>query len=199
MLRLLVVACCASLLSACGPRLFVKNRPAKGQRPRVAVLPFADYPGQAGTGELAREAFSTEILAVEAYQVIDRASFQKLLDEHRLSATGAIDPSKAVEVGKLLGADAVVVGAVTEYKKRNLLMFPPARVGISARMIDAKTGVVDWSAQKSVGGPKRWLTWVIWPVGAVATAFSPSAADQVVRATRSICRGLRHELAAAPQ
>lgn len=198
MSRLLAIPCCALILAACGPRLFVKNRPAKGQRPRVAVLPFADAPGQPGTGELAREAFATEILSVDAYQVIDRASFEKLLDEHRLAATGAIDPSKAVEVGKLLGADAVVVGAVTEYKKRNLLMFPPARVGITARMIDANTGVVDWSAQKSVGGPKRWLTWVIWPLGAVATAFSPSAEDQVVRATRSICKGLRQELAAAP-
>lgn len=184
------------LLSACAPRVLVKNRPGQ-KNPRVAVVPFKDAPGAPGTGELAREAFATEILAVQSYEVIDRSALDKVLEEQKLGLSGAIDPEKAVELGKLLGADGVVIGAVTEYTQRNFLMFPPAKVSLTARMIDTKTGVVFWSAQHSVGGLKRWLTLPVWPIALVASTLSPSAEDQVQKAARSVCRNLQKQLTAS--
>ncbi|MBI4422104.1 MAG: hypothetical protein HY554_00160 [Elusimicrobia bacterium] len=193
--RLLLL--CALALAACGPRVLVKNRPQTGKRPRVAVLPFKDAPGSPGTGELAREAFASEILAVDQYEVIDRSALDKIVEEQKLAMSGAVDPAQAMQLGKLLGADGVIVGAVTEFQRRKLLMFPPAKVAVTARMINTKTGVVDWATQHSVGGAKRWLTWVLWPVGALATATSPSAEDQVQSTARSVCKKLRRELASS--
>ena len=99
----------AIMMSCAPPSLIVKRYPAPGERLRVAVLPFQDAPGRAGSGKIATDVFSTEILRVTAYNVIDRGALEQVLNEQKLAASGAIDQTKAVEVGKLLGADGIIV------------------------------------------------------------------------------------------
>jgi hypothetical protein len=83
----------------------------------------------------------------------------------------------------------VVVGDVTEYTERRVLFFPAA-VAVSARMVDVKTGDVSWNASQRVGGPKRLLAWIIWPVGAILTATSPTADAQMQSVARSIAKAV---------
>ena len=194
-ISLLALATLVLATEGCGPELFVKHRPAAGAKPRVAVLRFQDAPGQTGSGSVATDVFSAQLLSVDAYDVIDRGAIDKVIEEQKLGASGLIRPGEAAELGKLVGADAVILGSVTEYRPRRLLMFPPAKVALAVRAIDTRTGQVDWSAQQRVGGPGRWLTWVIPVIGAVATAFSPSAEDLLAAASRRICRSLRKNLA----
>lgn len=182
-------------VAGCTPEVIVKRRPVPGQKNRVAVLPFRDAVGHPGSGATATEIFSAQFLTVMAYDVVDRDALGKLIDEQKLGASGFIDSAKAIEAGKLLGADAVLLGAVTEYQERKFLMLPPAKVSLTVRLIDTRTGAVEWSAQHSVGGAKRWLTWIIWPVGAVATAISPSAEDLLRAASRRICKTVHKRLA----
>ena len=75
-------------------------------------------------------------------------------------------------------------------------MFPPAKVGITARYINIKTGEVEWSASHRVGGVKRWFWWILGTpfIGAVATILSPTAEDQVSNATRAISRTVQTQL-----
>ncbi|MBN2614324.1 MAG: hypothetical protein JXR71_01405 [Bacteroidales bacterium] len=46
------------------------------------------------------------------YDVVEREQLDKILREHRLSLSGAIDESSAAEVGKILGLDAIIMGNV---------------------------------------------------------------------------------------
>lgn len=92
----------------------------KGRYP-IAVLPFE----QAG-----RRAGSPQAAAMQAYlisaltnlddpfiSVVDRENIQKLLDEQRLGMSGVVDESSAVSAGKILGAQAVIMGTVTDYRE----------------------------------------------------------------------------------
>lgn len=182
------------MAAGCAPKMYVKHLPEPGKKMRVAVLPFKDAPGRPGTGALATESFTTQIMAVDAYEVVERSALNQILKEQKLGMSGVVDASNAVDIGKLLGADAVVLGAVTEFQERWMLMFPPAKVSVTARLINTQTGRVDWSAQHRVGGAKRWLSWIIVPVGVLATATSPSAQDQLDKAAKRICKALQLRL-----
>lgn len=46
------------------------------------------------------------------YQVIERDQIKKVLQEQRLSLSGALDESSAAEVGRLLGLDVIIMGNV---------------------------------------------------------------------------------------
>lgn len=191
-----LLALTAFFLSSCAANVIVRQAPDAAKPMRIAVLPFRSAAGFPESGALAYEAFSTYLLDLKGYNVIDRGALDQLIKEQKLTQTGVIDQDKAVEIGKLLGAEGVVLGAVTEYIQRNNLMFPPAKVSITARLINTKTGEVEWTASQTRGGLNRWFTWIVWPVGIVATVISPSAEDQVQRVSRSISSTLKKELAA---
>lgn len=190
----LSVFAAALFLAGCAADVMVRRNPPAGETVRVAVLPCKSHPSSPGSGELAYEAFSTNILHIKGYSVVDRGAIDQLIKEQKLTQTGVIDQTQAIELGKLLGAQGVILGTVTEYVPRKSLMFPPAKVSVTARLINTKTGEVEWTASKTCGGAKRWLTWLIWPIGLVATFTSPSAEDQIQNSGRAIFRTLEKKI-----
>lgn len=83
--------------------------------------------------------------------IIERARIDSILAEHNLQASGAVDSSTAVQLGKLIGADLLVVGTLNEFGFKNQgglsirgisLGMSNASVGISARLIDTQTGQI---------------------------------------------------------
>ncbi|MBU2573840.1 MAG: CsgG/HfaB family protein [Elusimicrobia bacterium] len=195
MKNILLIIAAALVLGACSANVIVKRTPDPAKPARVAVLPFKPHPAYPASGELAYEAFSTYLLRLKEYSIVDRGALNQLIKEQKLNQTGVIDQGKAVELGKLLGAEGVVLGAVTEYVPRKYLIFPPAKVSLTARMINTRTGEVEWTASHTRGGYNRLFTWIIPAVGIVATIISPSAEDQVQGASRSISKGLEKEFA----
>jgi hypothetical protein len=173
---------------ACAPYVVVKHAPEPGRALRVAVMPFKDAPGAPGSGAAAYTAFNNSLLSLPGTELVERGTVDAALK--KAAASGAVDDETARRVGAEVGADDVVVGDVTEYVERRALVLPPAAVAVSARMVDVKTGDVAWTASQRVGGLKRLLTWIIWPVGAVATAISPTADAQMQRVARSIADGV---------
>ena len=171
--------------AACAPTVVIKHWPDHGKPQRIAVLPFTDASGAPGSGLRAATAFSGDILALSAYEVVERAAIDDVLKEHQLGTSGLVDEANAVQVGKLLNADAVVLGSVTEYRDRRAVFFPSA-VALSVRAVATKTCVVSWTASHRVGGNKRLFTWIVWPVGVAATVLSPSADEQLEAAARAI-------------
>lgn len=65
--------------------------------------------------------------------VIERTQLQALLDELKLGHSGVIDPATASKVGKLLGADTLLIGSYFE------LM---GTLRVDARMVKVETGEV---------------------------------------------------------
>ena len=89
----------------------------------IAVLPFSV--ASDSRGSYAAEAASLQAYAVEALTglndpflaVVDRDNMQKILDEQRLGMSGVVDETTAVSAGKLVGAQAVIMGTVIAYQE----------------------------------------------------------------------------------
>jgi TolB-like protein len=82
---------------------------------KVAVIDFTDLDG--GTsGELGK--YIAEQLTVDlvmdrkGFSVLDRANLKKILDEHKLTAKGLIDPDNAKKLGMFAGVDALILGTI---------------------------------------------------------------------------------------
>lgn len=76
---------------------------------RVAVAPFSG-----SGGEQAGDMFLQDLLARGA-DVVERRRLEAVLQEQQLSAAGILEPATVRRLGKVLGVDAVFLGAVTQY------------------------------------------------------------------------------------
>jgi curli biogenesis system outer membrane secretion channel CsgG len=92
-------------------------------RIRIAVLDF-EYASTGQTwawwGGIAPSQGVSDLLTNKlvdggAYTLIERSRIQAVLQEQNLGASGRIDASTAAQVGRILGADAVVMGSITRY------------------------------------------------------------------------------------
>lgn len=91
------------------------NRIQATGRKKVAVVDFTDLQGNAT--ELGR--FIAEELSIalagdaNGFDVIDRSSIRVILQEHKLSFEGLIDPATARKLGQIAGVDTLVTGTIT--------------------------------------------------------------------------------------
>ncbi len=81
---------------------------------RVALMKFPDFPGVPGSGEVVTSLFEQSLLTA-GYQIVERRHIESVLKESYLGSTGAIDSSNALEIGKLLNANALILGSITTY------------------------------------------------------------------------------------
>ncbi len=89
------------------------------------------------------------------FMVIERSQLQKIFDEQKISKAGAIDQSSAAKIGKLLGVSAIITGTINEFTvqshTRGVLGIGvnvnTAKVGLTARIIDANTGEIISTAE----------------------------------------------------
>lgn len=89
-----------------------------GDAPTIAVLDFTGLMvGQGGNSAPLGKAVSamlvTELINRPGIKVIERSELHELLNEQKLSLSGRVDESTALEVGKLVGAQYVIHGQVT--------------------------------------------------------------------------------------
>jgi TolB-like protein/TM2 domain-containing membrane protein YozV len=100
---------------------------------RVAVIDFEDLTTKSeelNLGKALSEMLTTEILKSGEYEVVERSQLNGVMRELRLGLAGIIDSSTAKEVGRIIGADAIIGGSVTEIGNY---------FSISARVIDVET------------------------------------------------------------
>lgn len=103
-----------------------------------------------------RICFATALFKSNKFDVIERERIGLVIQEQKFQQTDMVDENSAVKLGKLLGADVIVTGNVTEFgiKQSGLDFnrFAPhgltglnvhtqtVRVAMDARLIDVKTG-----------------------------------------------------------
>jgi len=109
---------------------------------KVAVMPFKGQTELIGTS--ISDLFVTEILRAGKYELVERGRMAQVLSESELALAG-LSASRAAEVGNMLGADGVIIGTVDEYATVAQRGHPYPVVGITARMIDCKSGKIIWS------------------------------------------------------
>ncbi len=111
---------------------------------RVAILPFRpldDSPTAQGR-HLAEE-LTTFLARTGGVQVVERAMLDSVLSEHRLAASGAFGSENLARLGRLLQAQAVVVGTFISFG---------STVELNARLIHLESGVVLAAGSKRLKG-----------------------------------------------
>ena len=88
-------------------------------KPRVAILEFKNKTeGYAWSwyraGEAAQDMLVTELVKRGNFRVMERERLEAILEEKNLHLSGDIDPKTAVKLGKMIGVEYLIAGAVTE-------------------------------------------------------------------------------------
>jgi len=115
---------------------------ASGEK-TIAVVDFADLQGNVTElGRFLAEEISAALFnAGKGFEVIDRLYLKAILKEHKLSASGIIDPTTARDLGKVAGVGIIVTGTVTAFGEK---------VMISAKVLVTQSAKVICSSRGSI-------------------------------------------------
>lgn len=88
-------------------------------RPRIAVLEFKNKVQGYGwsaykAGQAAQDMFVTELVKKGNFRVMEREQLDAILQEKNLTLSGDVDPKTAVKIGRMIGVEYLIAGAVTE-------------------------------------------------------------------------------------
>ena len=127
---------------------------------KVAVLPFRFAPDAnrswnylvaahlvyTDAGKLSSEIFTTSLLGMGRYRLIERSNLDALLREKDLGDADLLDVGAAREIGKVLGVDAIVMGSVNDASMNWVAFAVFARSSLNIKCVHVETGTVLWSA-----------------------------------------------------
>jgi len=101
---------------------------------KIAVIEFSDIEGKiTNLGRFIAEELITRLYRTGKFEVIERQLLSKVLKEHSLNMSGIIDQNSAIEIGKILGVDAIATGSLTDFGNS---------IKINARLINTETGKI---------------------------------------------------------
>jgi len=84
---------------------------------RVAVMDFENKTQYGGwrLGQGASDILTTELVKTGKFNVMERDRLSAIIKEQNLGDSGRMDPSTAARIGKIVGVEYIITGAVTEY------------------------------------------------------------------------------------
>ena len=122
-----------------------------GPKLRVGVVNFQNKTPsrQIGLGEAAADILGTILQKTGRFIIIPQQDVASILEQQSLGASGAIDPGTAAKMGKILGLNAIVTGAISAYSEAeegaDYLVVKSkkqiARVTVDYRIVDTTTGI----------------------------------------------------------
>lgn len=139
----------------------------------VAVMPFtASSAFDSGALEGLSSAMGTQLVKTGKFRVLERAQMDAILREQGLQQSGACDGGEcAIEVGKLLSVDRLVVGHV-------------AKVGniytLSARLVNVESGVTERSVTRNGSTKAETVLTRAIPLAARELAGLPTPSDKEI-------------------
>jgi TolB-like protein len=119
-----------TVLAATSALAFPTAAKAQANKPIVAVLAFdntsigKDAHDYDGLGKGITDLLITDMASNTKVRLVDRDRIQTVLQEHSLVKSNAIDPQTAVRVGKILGAQYVIVGSFMNANGQMVLTVP---------------------------------------------------------------------------
>jgi len=148
-----------------------KGQPYSGPRARISVAEIKDKTAAGGLsthwmekfsipwkeiGEGMREMLTTALFKTKRFAVLERAMLDEVMKEQDLAASGRVQQGTGAATGGIVGADLIVVGAVTEFVADAVTVKAGADawgtqvdglmnkgyVSLDIRIIDAKTSEI---------------------------------------------------------
>lgn len=135
------------------------------KKTKIAVLDF-QMQGEESTskdmGKIVAEWLITGLVETGRFDVIERRLLEKILEEQKLGASGAIDPTSAAQLGKILGVKTIVSGTVTSLE---------GITEINARLINVDTASIVAAEKVKAGSAEKLRDLVTKITEKIAMAF----------------------------
>lgn len=131
-------SCCKQIVVLTFLGAFIFNASSHAQT-RVAIPPFENITKSAEYDWLCTgfsETLTTGLSEVNSVIIIERSQFNSIVKEQDLQLSDLTDATKAVTVGKVLGAEKMLVGSFQIFGQK---------IKVNARVVDVSTGEVDRS------------------------------------------------------
>ena len=106
------------LVFAC---IFVAYLPAQETKPVLAVLDVSTIGTEESKGKIVYNYILDLINKSGNYLIVERGELDRALEEIEFSSSDLVDDSTAVEIGKLSGADIIVIGSISYVGKQYYL------------------------------------------------------------------------------
>ena len=114
------------------------NRDTIDRYRTMAVMLFEDAPGAQGSGSRVAGIVTTLLLDLDV-NMVERTELDEVFKEQVVQLQRAND-AEVLKVGKLVGAQAIVVGEVQQWERTEGEQL--SRVSLALRMVDVESGVV---------------------------------------------------------
>ncbi len=122
---------------------------------KIAVLPFRIK--GAGWGDEFADAISHNFFKTGKMSVVERDAIKKIIKEQKMGASGLVDSSKAVEIGKMLNADVIIFGRGSALKRYYRKRMPANLIDtFSLRAVNVETGALLITVRKESGREWNW-------------------------------------------
>lgn len=174
--RLGVAALCLIVLACTTTRQtkFFHPNADLGVMKKVAVLPFDNVTQDKAAGEKCQKIFFIELLAAEAFDVVEPGQVTKTLKSQGAESMG---PADFQRVGKELGVDGLFLGSVIDFEDARSGSTPAPEVTIQLRLVETQTGATVWSTSETRSG------------AAVSTRLFGVGGESLTEAARRVIRG----------
>ncbi|MFN0152459.1 MAG: hypothetical protein ACKVU1_17270 [bacterium] len=185
---LAVVAFAACALASCsGPARFIDKEADIPFYERVAIVPFSALGSDATSGQKVTAVFFVELLRASQFEVVEPGQFTAAMTRVR-GGTPAGNPWSTAELAKLgeeAGVQGIFFGTVRDYEMERSGQEAFPVVSVDARFVDAATGRVVWSANRTRrGGPGIPLAGIIFGL------FGGGEIHTLGEITSEVCREL---------
>ncbi len=178
-LKLAAILACAMIL------MFLTTAWAKD---RVAIMDFENKSQHGGwrLGRGASDMLTTELVKTGKFNVMERERIAAIIKEQNLGASGRIDTTTAARIGKIIGVEYIITGAITEYGQSKAgIGFQDVRIGkkgyhatVDMRMINAATGQIVFADSESHSA----ASYAVRAFGvSVGESFNEKKATEVMR------------------
>ena len=98
----------------------------------IVVAPFENINGKGdAVPRILQEMFTTDFIKAKHFKVLERDQLQSSLDELHFQLSDLADPAKAKKIGKLAGADYVLLGSISD---------TGSSTSINARIVSIESG-----------------------------------------------------------
>ena len=145
---LLTAGACASTTTT----KYVHPNMDLGAVKRVAVLPFETLVPDRAAGEKVQKIFLTELLALDAFDVVEPGQVAKVLKAERIDSTASLGPADFKRIADAMKAQGIFLGTVVDFTESRTGATPSPDVTIQLRLVEAQSGVTVWSASRSRSG-----------------------------------------------
>jgi len=139
---------------------------------KITVADFMDLQGSANElGRFVAEELTVNLVMVKTnFSVLDRANLKKILAEHKLTATGLIDPENAKKIGQFAGVDALILGTIVSRGQK---------ISVTAKIITTDTAEIVGAAKAEFTSDETTQKLFAKPTEATKEGNSEEAEDKV--------------------